>query len=196
MKTAWFFAALVALATMATPGAAQFSERYEFFKAVKDGDAAEVKALMEKPGSVIVNSRERDTGQTALHIVTDRKDPSWINFLYQAGANPNVQDQQGNTPLHIASAKRFTDGIQLLLAYGARVNEQNSSGETPLIYAVQRLDGEAVRLLLRAGADAEQTDHTGLSARDYATRNPRARRILDLIETVEAPEQTVSGPVL
>ena len=39
-----------------------------------------------------------------------------------------------------------------------------------------------MRLLLDAGANPDKTDNAaGLSARDYATRDPRARDILNLI---------------
>jgi ankyrin repeat protein len=56
-------------------------------------------------------------------------------------------------------------------------------GETPLIIAVQQRETPIVRLLLDAGADPDRTDAAaGYSARDYATRDTRARDILKLIE--------------
>ena len=43
-------------------------------------------------------------------------------------------------------------------------------------------DGIQIRLLLNAGADPDRTDAAaGYSARDYATRDTRARDILKLI---------------
>ena len=56
-------------------------------------------------------------------------------------------------------------------------------GETPLIIAVQQRNLPIVRVLLGEGADPDRTDHAaGYSARDYATRDPRARDILKMIE--------------
>ena len=56
-------------------------------------------------------------------------------------------------------------------------------GETPLIIAVQQREVPIVRQLLDAGANPDRTDTAaGYSARDYATRDPRAHDILQLIE--------------
>ncbi len=190
----WHLAAALALA-LSTPAAAQFSEQFEFFKAVEKGDGGEVKTFLDRPGSVIVNARKRDGGQTALHIVTERRDAPWINFLKQGGADVNLRDDDGNTPLMVAANKRFTDGVQLLLAYGANVNLANNSGETPLIRAVQLKDANSVRMLLAAGADPDQADHiAGMSARDYATRDRRAAHILRLIDENEVEAKSVMGP--
>jgi ankyrin repeat protein len=55
-------------------------------------------------------------------------------------------------------------------------------GETALIIAVQQRDVPMVRMLLEAGANPDKPDSAaGYSARDYATRDPRARDILKLI---------------
>ncbi|WP_255536272.1 ankyrin repeat domain-containing protein [Pacificimonas pallii] len=191
-----FVAAATAMA-LSVPASAQFSERYEFFKAVEEENAAEVKAMAESASSTIINSKKRESGRTALHIVTEKRDASWINFLKGFGADVNVKDDAGDTPLILAASLRFTDGVQLLLAYGARVDLANNRGETPLIRAVQRADMEAVRLLLKAGANPDQADHVaGLSARDYAARDRRARRILTLIENFENEAEDKVGPAL
>lgn len=190
-------AALAALPALAAPASAQFSERYEFFKAVEEENAADVKAMAESASSTIINSKKRDTGRTALHIVTARRDAPWINFLKGFGADVNARDNAGDTPLILAAGLRFTDGVQLLLAYGAQVDLANNRGETPLIRAVQRADMESVRMLLKAGANPDQSDHVaGLSARDYAARDRRARRILTLIETFEDEAEETVGPTL
>jgi hypothetical protein len=49
--------------------------------------------------------------------------------------------------------------------------------------AVQRRDAPLVKLLLDHGANPDKTDSAaGYSARDYATRDNRAREILKMIE--------------
>lgn len=191
--------AVVLAASAALPAAAQFSERYEFFKAVKEQDAATAIDMLAQPGQTIVNARDTEGGQTALHIVTEAREPAWINLLQKNGADMNVADDEGNTPLIIAAGSRFIDGARLLLHYGADVNMANRRGETPLIRAVQRRDFDMVELLLNQGADPDHRDSfAGYSARDYAERDRRARRILDLIENADTPraDTEISGPGL
>ena len=181
----------------AVPAAAQMTDRFNFIKAVRAENAAEAAEFLTKPGSTVVNSRNPDDGKAALHIVIERRDAPWINFLKKYGADMDVRDVEGNTPLILASSLRFTDGVRLLLAYGADVNASNRKGETPLIRAVQRRDADIIRLLMKAGADPDQPDSfAGLSARDYAQRDRRASRILELIEQRGEEPETVVGPQL
>ena len=163
-------AALVGLAVPVGPLAAQgmFSDGYEFLKAVKDRDGTAVTNALNKPGSTLIGSRDLATGETALHIVTQRRDLQWIQFLLQRGANPNVEDKRGITPLIIASNLGFADGIEALIKGGARIDVTNAAGETPLISAVHRRDTALVRLLLAKGANPDRNDNSGRSARDYA----------------------------
>ncbi|MEP2236691.1 MAG: ankyrin repeat domain-containing protein [Alteripontixanthobacter sp.] len=154
---------------LAAPVSAQlFSDGYQFLKAVKDRDGEAVTAALNEPGSTVVNSRDLSSGESALHIVTRRRDTVWIRFLSQKGANPNIEDKQGVTPLQIASNLGYVDGVEELLKAGARVDVADSSGETPLIAAVHRRDIAMVRLLLANGASADRNDNSGRSARDYA----------------------------
>ena len=46
----------------AVPAAAQFSDGYNFLKAVRDRDVQKAKALIDKPGSTLVNSRDVTSG--------------------------------------------------------------------------------------------------------------------------------------
>jgi ankyrin repeat protein len=101
-------AALLALA-LASPVAAQFSDSYNFLKAVRDRDVNKAIEMADKPGTTVVNTRDNDTGEAAVHIVTRRGDLGWLGLLYQKGANLNVKDREGNTPL--IPVPRFVDAI-------------------------------------------------------------------------------------
>lgn len=185
-------AAFLTISALALPTAAQaqFSESYNFLKAVKDRDGTEATKFLNKPGSVIVNTRDVSSGETALHIVTARRDATWMGFLLQKGANPNVRDKKGLTPLMLATQLRFIDGVRVLLTKKADVNQTNNQGETALIRAVQLRDAELVRVLLIGGADPDRTDTlAGLSARDYATRDRRSASILSEIEKADATKK-------
>jgi len=194
------FSVAIALSVLATPGSvqAQFSESFNFLKAVKERDGAKVTEFLNKPGSgsVIVNTRDGSTGETALHLVAAGRDSLWLGFLLQRGANPDIRDGRGNTALMIATQLGWTDGIQTLLARRAGVDVTNSSGETPLMRAVQNRDIASVRLLLAAGANPNKPDNAaGLSAKDYAARDPRAAAILkEIVEAKPILQKPVQGP--
>jgi uncharacterized protein len=178
--------ALAALALTAAPVAAQFSDSFNFLKAVKDADGAEAEKFINEPGSgsVIINTKDDSTGQTALHIVTQRRDIEWLGFLLGKGAKPNIADKKGVTPLMLAVQLGWGDGASLLLRLKADVDASNRAGETALIRAVQLRNAEMVRLLLKAGANPDKQDAVaGYSARDYATQDGRGNAILALIES-------------
>ena len=178
---------------------AQFSDNYNFLKAVKDADGQKVTDLIQKPGSTVINSRDVTSGDTALHLVVARRDNTWLTFLLAKGANPNLTDNNGNTPLMDAVQARFEEGVRSLLSFNAQVDKANGSGETPLIRAVQLRDVELVRLLVAQGANPDKRDTiAGMSARDYAARDSRTPGLTEALsaaKTTAAPKGPVQGPV-
>jgi uncharacterized protein len=186
-----------AIAATPTLAAAQFSESYNFLKAVRDRDGAKATEILGKPGSIIIDTRDQANGETALHIVTRGRDATWLNFLLTRNAKIDVRDKNGETPLMVASQIGFVEGAQALVKFRANVNLGNSAGETPLIRAVQRRDTAMVRFLMQNGANPAKADTlAGLSARDYAARDPRASAILKIIDETKSakPMGPVAGP--
>jgi ankyrin repeat protein len=174
----------VAVGVVAPAAYAQFSDSYNFLKAVKDRKGEEAEKFLSEPGSVIINTRDGSTGETALHIVIQRRDSTWLGYLLQKGANPNLADKKGTTPLMLATQLGYVDGIDWLVRKKAVVDQTNRSGETALILAVQLRNPEAVRALLKAGANPDKTDsRAGYSARDYAKQDGRASAIAAIIES-------------
>jgi len=192
--------AMAALVLAATPAAAQrFSDSYEFLEAVRKADGNKVNTFLQDKSLRLVNSKDRNTGEGALHIVVKRNDPTYLTVLInQPDVNVNIQDREGNTPLLVAAERGWDAGVTALIAKKANVNLANSGGVTPLIRAVQVHDIEIVRALLDAGADPDKADFGGgLSARDYARQEARYPQIAKLL--ADAPKvkaRAVAGPKL
>jgi len=153
-----------------SPAAAQGTgPGYKFLEAVRKRDGAEVdKALGPTGGSILVNTQDIVSGDTALHIVTARRDLDWLRFLLARSADPNKANTQGVRPLGIAAGLGWVDGVEALISAGARVDDPGAAGETALIAAVHQRDIELVRVLLKAGASPLRADNSGRSAKDYA----------------------------
>lgn len=189
----WAGAMIAALATSSLSAQA-FSDGYKFLKSVKDREGKEVTDALNEPGTIIVNTRDITTGETALHIVTARRDTSWIRFLTQRGANPNIRDNKGVSPLQIAVRLNHIEGVEALIKAGARIDVADSAGETPLIAAVHARNVELIRILLTQGADPDRADNSGRTAREYADLLPSNGLVLMEFERAdEAREKDDNG---
>lgn len=159
---------LAALSSVAVAQLGGFSDGYKFLKAVRERDATIVSDMVEEPGaSSLINTRDQSNGETALHIVAQRRDTAWIRFLSGNGANPNIANKDGVTPLMISARLGHIEGVIAFLEAGARIDPITATGETPLIFAVHKRDIALVRVLLANGANPDRTDNSGRSARDY-----------------------------
>ena len=182
-------AALVAAAMLlAAPAAAQFSDSYKFLEAVRKKDGTVVTELLEKGSPSLINTRDQTSGQTGLHIATQRRDLVWMQYMISRGANVNIRDGKGQTPLVIATNFGFVEGVELLVSAGAKVDESSTTGETPLITAVHNRNIGLMRLLLKAGADPDRADNSGRSARDYAKLDAKSAVLLSEINANAKPK--------
>jgi len=182
-RLAAFLVALVAATGLLfSPAQAQFRGGYAFLQAVENRDGTKAtEALKDDPS--FINTRNPDTGQTALIIVTKRRDISWLRFLLAKDADPSIGDRQGVTQLMHAALINFTDGAEELLKEKAPVDQTNRRGETALILAVQSKNVAMVRLLVKRGANPDKADHVaGMSARAYAKRDDRTGQIVALLD--------------
>lgn len=179
---------------LATPVAAQlYSGGYEFLKAIEDKDGEAVTEMLETPGATVINARDLSNGRSGLHIVADRRDLTWIEFLLTKGANPNIRDNRGRTPLVLATQKGFVEGVEALVKGGAQVDIADQTGETPLISAVHARNTALMRVLLEAGADPDHRDNSGRSARDYARIRGENGVEMQTIQRYQRPENEREG---
>jgi len=177
------FTLVIGFAVAASPVAAQFHAPagYDLVEAIKKRDGDEATQILDSRPQGIVNTKDGE-GNTGLIIAINRNDEQWTAFLLNKGADPNLAGKGGDTPLIAASRVGFGTAVEWLIGLKAKVDSTNRMGETPLIIAVQQREVPIVRILLNAGADPDKSDSAaGYSARDYATRDPRARDILKLI---------------
>ena len=189
-------AATVALMAMAVPAAAQqFSDSHEFLEAVRGQDGTKVDKFLRDKTLRIVNTRDRVTGEGAIHIAANRSDQLYLRVIAQQDdVNINLQDRRGNTALILAAGRGWPEGVTILLRYKANVNAANASGETALIRAVQIHNVEIARNLLEAGADPDRTDNvTGKSARDYARESARWPAITKLLSDAPKVQRGAAG---
>lgn len=96
---------------------------------------------------------------------------SKVRILLEAGANPNLGDDDGDeTPL----MRAIKDDICfLLINAGAEVNAQRSNGQTALMIASSMWGGlTKINILIKAGANVNAQDEEGKTALMYAVETP------------------------
>lgn len=181
-------------AALTAPAAAQlFSQGYEFLEAVDERDGDTVTEMLNQPGTQVINTRDITNGRTGLHIVAERRDPLWVRFLIQRGADPNIKDKKGIYPIQISAQLGDLDSVEALIKGGAQVDVADQQGETPLIAAVHKRDTALVARLLKEGADPYRNDNSGRSARDYAELMAGNERLMQEFESAEA-DRKANGP--
>ena len=99
---------------VSAPAHAQFSDSYKFLESVRKKEGDKVVDALAVPGTTIVNTRDSSNGQTALHIMTQMRETTWMRYLIAKGANVNARDFKGVTPLETAVGLGFAAGAQIL----------------------------------------------------------------------------------
>jgi uncharacterized protein len=132
-------------------------------KAARKGDIHAVAALLD--GREAINSTERMTGATPLHLAAGNDHLDLMRLLIGRGADTRAQASFG-TPLHWANSPA---SAQILLDAGVDVDVRAASGVTPLMEAARGPGkAEMVRFFLDAGADPTATSEEGESALDLS----------------------------
>jgi ankyrin repeat protein len=119
-------------------------------QAVKNGDAAGIRALLNE--RVDVTAGETD-GTTPLHVAVLRNDGESVDVLLRAGANTKATTRYGVTPLYLACVNGNAAIVEKLLAAGADANTALPEGETPLMTAARTGSVPAIKVLLAHAAN-------------------------------------------
>ena len=106
-----------------------------------------VKVLVENGANVTERGRDGNTPLTAASL-SGFKDPSFVIYLLENGADPSVQNVHGTTALHLAAEKGCLETVKVLIENGANVNPVDADALTPLQRACCRCQDEVVDYVL------------------------------------------------
>ena len=177
-----------------------FAGSYEdFFKAIKENNAAAVTALLQRGFDVnavnpagehglLLALREPNVKVAQALMAWPKvtaesrsaQDESPLMLAALHGLLPECQtliqlgadvNKPGWAPLHYAATRGHLAVMSLLLDEHAYIDAASPNGTTPLMMAAHYGSPSAVKLLLEADADPTLKNNLGLNAFDFAQRN-------------------------
>lgn len=80
----------------------------------------------------LADTRDLDSGRTALHFAAIGAQAEAADFLLELGADPNARDPSGLTPLHLGAGWGSTKVLGVLMLKGADKRAKDDHGRTPL----------------------------------------------------------------
>ncbi|CAL7961031.1 conserved hypothetical protein [Alphaproteobacteria bacterium] len=130
-----------------------------------------------------VDAATKSNKATPLMAAAINSFPDVIEFLLNAGANPNAKDVGGNTPLILAALKGHSKVAELLMKFGSDVNTVNNVGETALTLAASQGYLEVVEQLFNTEkiTNINYFNQNSYTALMLASRNSNADVVKSLI---------------
>jgi N-acyl-D-amino-acid deacylase len=148
-------AVLLVAGLQAATNNAKVNNKPDLSAAVRAGNVAAVKQMIEKQGAD-PNAKDA-SGTPVLMTAVVYGDAELVRFLLDHGADPNAKNPPGATALLWAAGDPAK--ASLLIAHGADVNVQSALGRTPLLSAAaQDGAGPVVAKLLEKGANVNVAD--------------------------------------
>jgi ankyrin repeat protein len=173
----------------------------DFFKAIKENNAAAVTALLQRGFDVNAVNPSGEHGLLLAfrepHLKVAQALMAWPKVTAESrsaqdesplmlaalhGLLPECQtlirlgadvNKPGWAPLHYAATRGHLAVMSLLLDEHAYIDAASPNGTTPLMMAAHYGSPSAVKLLLEADADPTLKNNLGLNAFDFAQRNNR-----------------------
>ena len=167
------------VALLAMPGVGAAGQDIPLIEAVKNGDTASVRALLDKGSDV--NAPEVD-GTTVLHWAVSRDNVDVADLLIRAGANVRATNRYGVAPFSLACLNGSVAMVAKLLQAGADPKSTQPGGETALMTAARTGNADVVQQLLARGADVNATEEwKGQTALMWAAAENNAAAVKALI---------------
>ncbi|CAN5137029.1 M56 family metallopeptidase [soil metagenome] len=164
--------------------------RSPLFKAVREGDAAQAKALIAAGADV--DFRSLGDGTPLIEAARSGQ-AGVVDALLDRGADPNLASRGDGAPLLVATAAGQADIVKALVARGADVNLYARGDDTPLINAIRSGDLATVRYLIDKGADVNRAAPGDGSPLIEAARSGRADFVALLLAKGADPGLAVRG---
>ena len=178
--SAVFGVCLVALLGLGTSMSAVAAEEVPLIDAVRSGDVAAVRALLDQ--SVDVDAPAADSATALLWAVHEDR-VAIAALLLDAGADVTLTNRYGVSAASLAAENGTAVILERLLDAGVDANTTQPGGETLLMTAARTGDADTVRLLLARGADPNvREDLRGQTALMWAAANNNAGAIYALAE--------------
>ena len=205
-----YFKYLVYLYVFAWFSAAHAGSYEDFFKAIRQDDAATITQLLQRgfdPNTPSPDGQHglylalRDGSLKAANALIDwpktnvearnALDESPLMMASLKGHLEIVKrlierdadvNKPGWAPLHYAATGGHLAVMELLLEHHAFIDAESPNGTTPLMMAAHYGTPAAVKLLLDAGADTAMKNQLGLTALEFARRGNRP----DSLELISA----------
>lgn len=126
-------------------------ETQAMLSAVRTGNQKTFEMLLDRGADI--NATRQSDGESALHIVAESGDLSFLDMLLARGATVDIRNKKGVTPLMLAARKGDGLPVARLLKARADPNLRTVNGANALHAAVIAPKAEATALLLREGAN-------------------------------------------
>jgi len=121
----------------------------QVFEAIKGGDLAKVKAVVEADPRAM-NSLTTD-GETPLIAAIQGKKTEIAEYLVARGADVNARDRAGANPLSYAIAGGLADTARMLIEKGAEINAPAMWNMRPIAFALEFGRKDIADLMLDKG---------------------------------------------
>ncbi|MYC52725.1 MAG: hypothetical protein F4X47_10455 [Gammaproteobacteria bacterium] len=183
---------LLAILLFATPAAAQDCT-------VGPDDWDDVQLFRRCLSEVELDWWSAPSGNTILHnAAANTNNPTVVQLLLGADADPNAINDLGQTPLHRGATNSNPVVISHLLSAAADPNAMDNDGYTPLHYAAaQSGNARAVTRLLGAGADPLVESNDGRTPLHSALRYAAEPDVVsELVEAGAAENLTLLSMVV